>query len=365
MHGRVTLSDVAREAGVSLATASRAINGSADRIVREDLRRRVEQAAAKLRYVPDLNAQAVASGRSRTLGLIVNDITDPYFSSIAAGASEAAVAHGRQLSLATTQNDRSREPELVAMMTANRVSGLILAGSRIPSESSTTSSTPGLAGADDELNRTLEEYLGTGGTLVTVGRQIPDASCVLIDNEGGGADLADRLVDLGYRRFAVLAGPPRHETARDRTRGFLMALNERGIDVPTQRVIHGSLTYAGGMEAMEQLLGLGKADEDVQLVFAAADIMVLGALSVARAHGCEVPRRLAFAGFDDIATMEHVAPSMTTVRVPSIEVGTRAAVLALETDDPGPQTVRVGSSVIVRESTPKVAVSQETPLTRS
>src|SRR5665647_176233 len=116
MSGPVTLNDVAREAGVSLATASRAINGSANRTVRADLRERVLAAASKLRYSPNANAQAMARGRTTSLGLVVHDIADPYFSSIAAGVTIAADRAGLAVTLASTQHDPSREVELVDLM---------------------------------------------------------------------------------------------------------------------------------------------------------------------------------------------------------------------------------------------------------
>ena len=118
MAASVTLSDVAREAGVSLATASRAINGSANRTVRADLRDRVLAAATRLRYTPDANAQAMARGRTTSLGLVVHDIADPYFSSIAAGVARAAERAGLQVTLASTQHDPSRESGLVDLLQA-------------------------------------------------------------------------------------------------------------------------------------------------------------------------------------------------------------------------------------------------------
>ena len=126
----VTLSDVAREAGVSLATASRAINGSASRTVGAELRDRVLAAAARLRYTPDANAQAMARGRTTSLGLLVRDIGDPYFSTIAAGVAQAADAAGLQLTLAASQRDPAREVELVHLLRRQRARAIILAGGR-------------------------------------------------------------------------------------------------------------------------------------------------------------------------------------------------------------------------------------------
>ena len=131
MAASVTLSDVAREAGVSLATASRAINGSANRTVRADLRDRVLAAAVRLRYTPDANAQAMARGRTTSLGLVVHDIADPYFSSIAAGVARAADRAGLQVTLASTQHDPSRESGLVDLLKRQRARAIVIAGGRL------------------------------------------------------------------------------------------------------------------------------------------------------------------------------------------------------------------------------------------
>ena len=159
MAASVTLSDVAREAGVSLATASRAINGSANRTVRADLRDRVLAAATRLRYTPDANAQAMARGRTTSLGLVVHDIADPYFSSIAAGVARAADRAGLQVTLASTQHDPSRESGLVDLLKRQRARAIVIAGGRLDDEAT-----------NDELRAALADYRSVG----RVGR--PDRS---------------------------------------------------------------------------------------------------------------------------------------------------------------------------------------------
>ena len=148
----MTLSDVAREAGVSLATASRAINGSANRTVRADLADRVLAAAARLRYTPDANAQAMARGRTTSLGLVVHDIADPYFSSIAAGVARAADRAGLQVTLASTQHDPSRESGLVDLLKRQRARAIVIAGGRLDDQAT-----------NDELRAALADYRSVGG----------------------------------------------------------------------------------------------------------------------------------------------------------------------------------------------------------
>lgn len=216
----VTLADVARLAGVSLATASRALHGSGDRTVRPDLASRVLAAAAQLRYTPNASARAMVRGRTDVVGLVVHDVADPYFSSIADGVMRAAEAHGLVVTMASTRRDPAREIRYVATLRQQRVRGLILAGTRI-------------RGAGDALATELEAYQAGGGRVAMISqRQLP-VDTVVVANRAGASDLAAALVDRGYRRFAVLAGPRELITARDRYAGFRAGLT--GAASPSPR----------------------------------------------------------------------------------------------------------------------------------
>lgn len=338
MAGAVTLSDVAREAGVSLATASRAINGSANRTVRPELRDRVLAAAAKLHYSPDANAQAMARGRTSTIGLIVHDIADPYFSSIAAGVTAAADELGLVVTLATTQHQRGREQQFVEVLQSQRARAIVIAGGRYDDAEATAA-----------LSQALADYASAGGSVALIGQPLPGVSTVAIENRRGAAELAERMHDLGYRRFGVLAGPEGHITARDRHEGFATALAERGSPVQPQDVVECAFTRAGGFDGMHELLD---RDPDVELVFAVNDVMAVGAMAAAREAGREIGADLAVAGFDDIVTLRDLNPGLTTVRLPLDELGGRALALALDGPASSPTVVAVDGEVVVRASTP-------------
>lgn len=337
-NGRAaTLSDVAREAGVSLATASRAINGSTNRSVRADLRDRVLSAAARLNYSPNANAQAMARGRTATLGLIVHDIADPFFSTIAAGVTEAADTAGLAVTLANTHHDPERELGFIQTLQNLRARAIIVVGGRQD---------------DDEANRRLREalagYQERGGAAAMVGQPILGVKAVHVDNHGASADLARALHGVGYRRFAVLAGPERHLTAGERREGFCAALAELGSPVAEDAVIPSEFVRDGGHAAMKQLLA---RDLGVEVVFAVNDVMALGAMTAAREAGLRLPEELAFAGFDDIAALRDVTPTLTTVRIDMVDIGRQATALALA-DDGEPELVTVSGDVVLRESTP-------------
>lgn len=333
-----TLSDVAREAGVSLATASRSLNGSS-RTVRAEYRERVLAAARRLNYSANHSAQAVARGTSQTLGLIVSDIADPYFSSIASGVMRSAEDQGLVVTMSVTQRRPEREPELVRAMRGIRPRSLILVGSRRNDPKTSR-----------ELEAELTAYESSGGQVTIVAQPTMPFRTVEIRNHEAAAELAEQLVGLGYRSMAVLAGPQQLLTARDRVRGFLDRCAELGVQIPQRRIVHGGFTRDGGFVAAAEL---HRRDlHDIDLVFAANDVMAVGAMAYFRTAGLQLGRDLAIAGFDDIETLRDVSPALTTVALPLQQIGRAAVALALE---PGTEqrVVGIDGSVIIRESTPR------------
>jgi LacI family transcriptional regulator len=344
----VTLSQVAREAGVSLATASRAINGSATRSVRADLRERVLETARRLDYSPDPSAQAMARGRTSALGLVVHDIADPYFSTIAAGVARAAEREGLIVTLSSTEHSSERELAFVELARRQRSRAIILAGGRLAPDDAAPTSGP--------LAAALNAFQAAGGGVALIGQPVGDLPVVRIANAEGAADLARALHGLGYRRFAVLAGPAGHRTAADRTTGFTEALAELGSAVAPADVLACEFTRDGGHSAMSRLLERagGAAGGDLpELVFAVNDVMAVGAMAAVRDAGLSVPDDVAVAGFDDIHTLRDVSPGLTTVRIPLAEIGALATDLALGRS--GQAQAQVHGEVVLRESTPELS----------
>lgn len=335
MVRRVTLSDVAREAGVSLATASRAINGSADRSVRPELLARVAAAASALQYTPDATAQAMARGRTTTLGLLVHDIADPYFAAIAAAVVRTAEAEGLQVSLATTQNEPEREAQLVELMRRQRARSLVVAGGRSAGPQSL------------ELGERLAELGRQGIGVAVIGQPVPGVASVAVDNRGGSSALARALLDRGYRRFGLLGGPQNRTTATDRREAFSQEVERGGGEIVAG--VETPFTWEGGHAGMTELATSGRLD-GVQVVVATNDVMALGALAAARERGLRVPHDVALAGFGGISTLRDVVPALTTVVVPMDELGVRAVRLALGGD--ADVVEQVGCEVLLRESTP-------------
>lgn len=334
-----TLYDVAQAAGVSLATASRALNGSA-RKVNDSYRDRVLAAAERLGYTPNLSAQAVAKGASNTVALLVSDIADPYFSSIAAGVMRGAAAAGLSVTMAVTDRDPEHEIELVRVMRGQRPQVIVLAGSRLVDD-------PGR----DALVAELEAFSSAGGRVVAISQKQLPFDTVLIDNRAGAEELARSLVGLGYRRFGILAGPVNLMTARDRDDAFRTELRLAGIHVDDAAIVHGGFTRDGGYAAIGELADAGQLDR-LEVVFAVNDVMAIGAMAGLRDRGLDIPGTMAIAGYDDIPSARDVSPALTTVHVPLEEAGEKSIALALAPRPGSPAIAEVTATVTLRGSTP-------------
>ncbi|WP_194420590.1 LacI family DNA-binding transcriptional regulator [Microbacterium abyssi] len=325
-----TLQDVAREAGVSLATASRVLNGST-RKVAGSFRERVEGAAEKLGYTANASAQATARGTSAVIALLVADIADPYFGLIASGVARGADERGLIVTIAVTERDPSREREIVRTLRGQRPRGLILAASRGGEEGAT---------AED-----LRAFEALGGRVVTFGSNIAGERTVRIDNAHGARMLGERMAALGYRSAIALAAAEGVLTSDDRVAGFTAGFTATGGVV--ERIERGDFQRESGYESMARALRAGVAPGT--LIFGISDVIAIGAMSAVRDAGREIGEDIAVCGFDDVPSSVDVTPRLTTVRVPLSDVGYQAFRATVD-DDWSAEPLLL--QVIVRESTP-------------
>ncbi|MBD1540991.1 LacI family transcriptional regulator [Arthrobacter sp. IA7] len=351
-----TLTEVARLAGVSPATASRVLNGSA-RTPGPDIAERVRRAADSLGYIPNAQAQGLAKSSSGLIGLIVHDIADPYFSAIARGVQTAARHQNKMVLLATTAGSPADERAAVAAFAARRADSIVIAGSR----SARTADRQGNA----ELAAELDRYCRNGGQVGVVGHAVVGAESdegyhvVEVPNEELAAELARELAVSRAGEFVIIAGPEGLLTSDDRVRGFQRGLADAGF--PPADVLHTGFDRTGGYEAGMELAahigahgGNGEAGTDAPApqrlcIFAVNDVMAIGATAALRSQGLRVPRDAAIAGFDDIETLRDFRPALSTVRLPLEEIG-RLAVPA----GSGPAAagaVAVTGEVTLRRST--------------
>ena len=332
--GAPTLDDVARAAGVSLATASRVLNGS-DRKVADSFSERVKKAAAELGYTANMSAQATARGSSPVIALLVADIADPYFGMIASGVARGADEQGLVVTISITERDPAREARIVRALRGQRPQGLILAASRTGES------------MEAETARELAEYARLGGRTVAFGSDGAGDRQVRIDNHGGAEALGRRMGELGYRSAIAISAAAGVRTSDERLTGFRAGFESTGGSV--DRVLSGDFRRESGAAAMASALADGVAPGT--LVFGISDVVAIGAMAAIRDAGREVGADIAVCGFDDVPSSSDVSPALTTVRVPLSEVGYqafRATVDAEWTQPPLPL------DIVVRASTPSI-----------
>ncbi|OII17109.1 LacI family DNA-binding transcriptional regulator [Curtobacterium sp. MCBA15_013] len=338
----VTLADVAARAGVSLATASRALNGSV-RKVRQESVDRVHAAAQELRYTANVQAQAVARGTTTTLALVVGDIADPYFAAIAAGAIRAADDAGLVVTITSTGGDPSREAAVLGVVAGLRPRAVVLAVSRrLGGGAELASAVSGLVAAGAGVSALVSDL---DGAVAGVSGVQP----LVIRNLSGAAALAGALVEQGHDSFAVLAGDPSLATAHARYEGFVAGLAAHGIRVPDAAVVPSEFTRDGGYRAMVSLLDRAAAGSGAlpRCVFAVTDLMAVGAVAAIRERGLVPGVDVGVAGFDDVRMLADVVPALSTVRLPLEEIGERAVRRALGLEADG----AIDGEVVLRAST--------------
>ncbi|MBT2531589.1 LacI family DNA-binding transcriptional regulator [Arthrobacter sp. ISL-48] len=366
-----TLTEVARLAGVSPATASRVLNGSA-RKPGQDIAERVRQAADSLGYIPNAQAQGLAKSSSGLIGLIVHDIADPYFAAIALGVQEAAREQRKMVLLATTAGAPADEKEAVAAFAARRADSIVIAGSR--------SSRPEDKEGNAELAAELDRYCRNGGHVGVVGHPVVGATAaggyhvVTVPNEELAASLAAELTASQEGDFVIIGGPEGLFTSDDRVRGFQRGLAKAGRH-PAE-VLRSAFNRSGGYEAG---LALAARIKDARrdgssgagseragskgtkriCIFAVNDVMAIGAAAALRSEGLRIPRDATIAGFDDIETLRDFRPALSTVRLPLEEIGrqaTRSAARAdAGTDDAEGATSPISGQITLRRSTETAA----------
>ncbi len=332
----VTLADVARRARVSPATASRVISGSAKHVA-DPLRARVLKAVEELGYVPNAHAQSLARGQRSAVGVIVHDVSDPYFAEITRGLQRVATEHGRLLVICNSYRNPTRELEYVELLRAHQVAAIVLAGSGYHDVKVTQA-----------FNTALRAYQQTGGRVAVIGRHQLVGDAVVPANEAGASLLRNHLYDRGHRNLGVIAGPKQLTTITDRLTGLRAAARDRGRTLPSRRIVYTDFSRDGGAAAALELVD---REPGLTAIVALNDSMAVGVLAALREAGVRVPDEISVVGFDDMPIARDVTPSLTTVRLPLVEMGVRAMTLALEHADRAPATVEnVDATVVVRQS---------------
>jgi len=327
----ISIKDVARLAKVSHSTVSRALHG--DSQVSARTAARIRKIAEKAGYRASAAARSLVVGRSRTIGVVVTNIADPFVAGVFSGIEDMAEKHGYSVFLANSNADPEREVRVVRSFEERRVDGIIVTSSRV--------------GA---LYVPLMERLRVPVVLLNNQHPSQFAHSVLIDNVEASYLATRHLVELGHRRIAYLGDRFGYQSDTERCAGYRRAIEEARMKFDPALVVHGDGMPEGSVEAMAQLLALPKRPT---AVFCYNDMSALGAMRQIRAQGFEIPEDLSLVGFDDLYISRYLEPPLTTVRQPMRQMGRMAMETLLHIFD-GPHSthnLRVEGQLIVRQST--------------
>lgn len=332
---KTTMSDVARHAGVDVSTVSRALNERTAGMLRAETVDRVLAAAAELGYQPNVLARGLRTQRSHTVGMLLPDLTNPFFPPVVRGLEDALDAGGYTLIVANTDNDARRESRSLASLVGRQVDGLVVATSHIDGDEG--------AAAVGSLPVVLVNRRGTDPTIPAV---VPD-------DEAGVALAVRHLLDLGHVRIGHVAGPPDTSTGRARAAAFAAVAGDAGVYDPSWVEATDVFGVENGMAACARLL---ERHPDLTAICAANDLLAIGSLRALRASGRRVPDDVSLVGFNDMPLVDLIDPPLTTVRIPQYDMGRQAGELLLQLlERPRPRRrrkpVALAPELVVRHST--------------
>ncbi len=303
-----TIVDVARQAGVSIATVSRVVHKSA--LVNAETRQRVEQVMAAINYSPNVIARGLVTRRTQVIGLVITSMADPFFPPIVLAVEETALDRGYSVILCTSNNDPARELAVVRLLRERRVDAIIVASSRVGSlyHSHLQEIKAPLVLINNEQSGTYTYSVGT-------------------DDVSGGRLATRYLLGLGHTRIAYIHGPFSKQSTLNRYRGYELALCEAGLAPDAGMVATGDGQAEGGQQATASLL---QRQPRPTAVFCFNDLTALGALRAIRSAGLAVPGDVSVIGYDDIGVAAYAEPPLTTIAQQTHELGRQALFLALD-----------------------------------
>jgi len=332
-----TIKDVAKLAGVSVATVSRVINSSPK--ASDASRQAVQSAMASLNYHPNANARALAQQSTETIGLVVGDVSDPFFGAMVKAVEQVAYHTGNFLLIGNGYHNEQKERRAIEQLMRHRCAALVVHAKSIPNAE--------LAGLMDQMPG-----------MVLINRILPgyEQRCVALDDRYGAWLATRHLIQQGHTKIGYLCSNHAISDAEDRLQGYYDALRENGLPCNDRLVTWGEPDESGGEQAMTELLGRGR---HFTAVACYNDSMAAGAMGVLNDNGIEVPGEISLIGFDDVLISRYVRPRLTTVRYPIVTMATQAAelALALAKEQPLPEITHLFSPTLVRRHS--VGTTQE------
>ncbi len=301
----ISIKDIAKAAGVSHSTVSRALSDSP--LVNEETKRRILKLAEEMGYSPSAIARGLVTKRTRTFGLVITSIADPFVAEIVRGIEETALDHGYSLILCQSQAEPQREMAAVKMLREKRVDAIIVTASRV-----------------GNLYMPLLEEIRVPIVLINNQQEGRYVYSVATDNVQGGKLAGRYLLELGHRRVGYIAGPDDITSSADRLEGCRQAFKEQGLEL--NMIVSGNGCTDGGQAGMQKLLS---APSPPTAVFCYNDMTAIGALLAAKEMGYHVPQDISIMGYDDIDLAAYVDPPLTTIAQQRYEMGRMATEMAL------------------------------------
>ncbi|MDO9546105.1 MAG: LacI family DNA-binding transcriptional regulator [Pelolinea sp.] len=331
----VTIKEVAQQAGVSISTVSHVVNGT--RFVSDDLKARVLSSMKDLDYQPNRIARSLRRKQTNSLGLIISDITNPFFAEIAWSIENISFLEKYSLFLCNTNSKYEKEVFYINQLSEWQVDGIILISPKI----------------DTSYLKILEER---NIPVVLVDNESPEGNydVVKIDNYLGGKMAADHLIALGHKRIACISGPFMHNITYERVEGYKDSLREHGLIVDEKMILTGNFDVASGLQCANNFFEM---DERPTAIFACNDQMAVGVIQSAAAHNLKVPDDISLVGFDDINLSRYTVPPLTTISQPLHEIGEQALNCMIEKiKDPNksPKTITLNLRLAERQSTKRI-----------
>lgn len=329
-----TIIEVAKRARVSTATVSNVIRET--RRVSPALQERVRKAIRELDYYPNEIARSLKVKQTRMLGMVLPDITNPFFPEIIRGAEDAAFERGYFLVTANTDEQIGRERRIVSALRSYRVDGILLA------------SAPG----NDTSH--IRSTIQAGIAIVCLDRTMPgvNTDAVLLDNVGGARESVRHLIQSGHKRIAIITGPLKLQTGKERLQGYKQALRDADIAVDPELVLEGNFREESGYRLSTELLR--RCSSKPSAILVCNGVMTLGVLRAFEELGVRCPEDIALATFDNLAMDRSFHPFLTAVVQPSYEMGARAATILMDRIEgklaTNPFTVRIAPTLVIRES---------------
>ena len=327
----VTIKDIANEAGVSATTVSRVLNNKPD--VSDQTKQRIEQVIDELNYNPNGIARGLVLNKTHTLGLVIPDISNPFFPEVAKGIEDKAKKLGYSVIFCNTDNHNQGEKEAIELMKSKQVDGMIVS-----------------LAINEQNKQELAELAEENFPIIQIDRKIPKSGfpAVVIDNQTAAYQAVSHLINLGHEKIAHISGDLAVKTAQDRLAGFKEAIKSARIDLLEKWIKTGDYSRDSGYQQMKDLLNL---DDQPTAVFIANDLMALGAYEAIFEAGLKIPEDISIVGYDDIEVASVIRPSLTTISQPEYQLGVTAAELlinSIENDEGLVQEDQILSAELVK-----------------